>query len=357
MTKRTPLYDEHLKLNARFTEFGGWDMPVQYSSIMDEHNAVRTAAGIFDTSHMGIFVISGSQSTAFLNKVTTANVPALVTGQAKYSLFLNENGGIIDDLIIYKRQEDYVLVVNAGNLDKDFAWLKKNLIEDVDLEDISPATALLAFQGPNVVKLLQPLVKEDLKKVKYFSFFEPHFTFLTPQFTLLARTGYTGEDGFEIFISNESVKAMWQKLVALGAKPAGLGSRDTLRLEAAMPLHGHEIADDITPLEAGLNWVIYWDKEFIGKQALLAQKEKGVARHLVGFILESGIPRAHNELFIGDKRAGQVTSGTWSPTFKKGLGLGYVDQPLQEGDIISVLVHNQLRPAKIVKTPFYKRKK
>lgn len=357
MTKRTPLFEEHQKLNARFTEFGGWEMPVQYSSIMEEHTAVRTKAGLFDTSHMGIVFISGPGATAFLDKLTTANAGAIVEGQAKYAMFLNEQGGVIDDLIIYRRKDDYLLIINAGNTDKDLAWLTKNLPSDVTMKNTGSNLCLLALQGPDSEKILQPLVKESLAGLKYFRFMNVTLMPFSPFFVIVARTGYTGEDGFEIIISKDSAVPMWNLLVRGGAKPAGLGARDTLRLEAGMPLHGHEISDDISPLEAGLGWPIYWDKEFIGKEALLKQKKEGVKRHLTAFMMDAGVPRAHCEIVINGKPAGMIVSGTYSPTLKKGIALGYTDTPLKEGDHASIVVHGQPRDAVVVKSPFYKRKK
>lgn len=356
--KQIPLFALHEKLNARFTEFGGWNMPVQYSSIMDEHNAVRQHAGIFDTSHMGTFIFSGVSAEAFLNTMTTANISAVPAGKAKYSLLLNEKGGIIDDLIIYRRKNDFLMVVNAGNAEKDWNWFSSRKPADVDMKNISGDICLLALQGPDSVKLLQPMVKDDLAAMKYFSFIEkPTFTVITPAFGCVARTGYTGEDGFEIFISRENASVVWESLVAAGAKPAGLGCRDTLRLEACMPLHGHEITDDITPLEAELGWAVYWDKEFIGKAALVAQKAAGLKNFLTAFIAESGIPRAGCRINVNGKLAGMVVSGTYSPTFKKGLGVGYVNASLAEGAAIEIEIHGQMKAAKVVARPFYKRKK
>ncbi|MBN1622471.1 MAG: glycine cleavage system aminomethyltransferase GcvT [Endomicrobiales bacterium] len=353
--KQTPLYHEHKKLNARFVDFGGWDMPVIFTSILDEHNTVRNNCGLFDASHMGEFIVSGKNSADFLNKLTTANIPGLKTGEAKYTLFLNENGGIIDDLIVYRRENDFFVVVNAANLEKDFSWLQKHKSEGVNLENISDKTSLIAFQGPNAEKILQPLLKEDLKKLNYFNFLKPSFNFISPQFAILARTGYTGEDGFEIFVSNDSAVQIWQKLLSLGAKACGLGARDSLRLEAAMSLHGHDITENTTPIEAGLSWTIYWDKDFIGKNVIKEQKEKGPARFLKAFILETGIPRENCDIILDSKIIGKVTSGTFSPTLKKGICLGYINQKLDTGKEVKIMVHNQPRAAKVVKKPFYKR--
>ncbi|MCX5781443.1 MAG: glycine cleavage system protein T [Elusimicrobia bacterium] len=392
--KRTPLYEEHIKLNARMTEFGGWEMPVQYSSIINEHNAVRQHAGLFDASHMGEFVISGKNAAQFLDKVTVANIGSIIPGRAKYSMLLNEKGGVIDDIIIYRRPNDFFVVVNAGNIEKDFNWLQENLIDGVHpvresssltnkdvtitplsknksiypgqelvvssngviLENISDKIGLLALQGPESQKIMEKLVNDDLSQIKYFGFINPSWKEMKPEYSILARTGYTGEDGFEIFITNDGLKVLWNKLISMGVTPCGLGARDTLRLEACMPLHGHEINDDITPLEAGLDWAIFWDKDFIGKQALLKQKKEGLKKFLSAIIMEEGIPRAGCDILMQGKKTGIVKSGTFSPTFRKGIGLGYIEKPAKIGDILSVLIHNQEKSAKVVQRPFYKRK-
>jgi aminomethyltransferase len=217
---------------------------------------------------------------------------------------------------------------------------------------------LLALQGPDAEKILQPMVREDLRELRYFHFLTPTFIACAPSFAFLARTGYTGEDGFEICVPKEHAAFVWEKLLSAGAKPCGLGCRDTLRLEACMPLHGHEITEDITPLEAGLGWTVYWDKEFIGKNALLKQKEEGVKNHLIAFTMDGpGVPRAHYPILVNGAEAGSVTSGTFSPTLKKGIGVGYVNVPAAEGEKVAVMIHDQLRPATIVKKPFYKRQR
>ncbi|MFH1367836.1 MAG: glycine cleavage system aminomethyltransferase GcvT [Elusimicrobiota bacterium] len=355
--RRTPLYHEHEKLKAKFTEFGGWDMPVFYSSIIDEHNTVRNSAGIFDASHMGEFIVGGKDAVQYLNKITITDTGLLKPGQCKYSMFLNEKGGIIDDILIYRRENDFFVVVNAGNMPKDWDWVNWNKSGDVILENRSEEISLIALQGPGSKNIMQQFVKNNLDEVKYYTFFTPVFNDMSPKFALISRTGYTGEDGFEIFINNEAAPHMWQKLVAAGVKPCGLGARDTLRLEAGMPLHGHEITDDITPVEAGLNWAVNWDKDFIGKGVIAAQKEKGPAKKLVAFVLESGIPRQNFDIISNGQKIGQVASGTFSPTLKKGIGTGFVNVPLEIGAKIEIMIHNQPKPAVIVKKPFYKRNK
>jgi aminomethyltransferase len=355
--KHTPLFEVQKKSNPRFVDFGGWEMPVMFSSIIDEHNAVRNHAGIFDASHMGEFIISGSKAESFLNRVTTANVPELKPYQARYSFFLNENGGIIDDLIIYKRENDFLLIVNAGNLEKDFNWLKKNLFEGATLEDISGTTSLIALQGPDAEKILQPMLNVDLKTLKNFNFLIPSFKNYKPDFAVVSRTGYTGEDGFEILISNNLAPKMWEELLSKGAKPCGLGARDSLRLESAMSLHGHDINEETTPLEAGLGWAVYLEKEFIGKKALLKQVEKGLKKYLTAFILDSGIARDHSEIFFESEKIGEVTSGSFSPTLKKGICMGYINRKLEPGTKVNMIVHGQPKTASVVKKPFYKRPK
>jgi len=356
--KRTPLFEEQQKLGARFTEFGGWKMPVQFSSIINEHNAVRQKAGLFDASHMGEFVVSGKNASEFLGKVTVADMNALMQpGRAKYSMLLNENGGVIDDIIIYRRPLDFFVVVNAGNIDKDFAWLRKNLRDEVKLENVSDRFGLLALQGPESQKIMQELVRDDLSLLRHFNFFNPSWKEISPEYSMLARTGYTGEDGFEIFVTNDALKYLWNTILSLGVAPCGLGARDTLRLEAAMPLHGHEITDVITPLEAELDWAISWEKNFIGKDALLKQKKNGLSRFLLAFEMREGIPRAGCEITSSGRKVGAVVSGTFSPALKKGIGMGYVDKPMKPGDALRIVIHNQEKDAVVVKKPFYKRKK
>lgn len=356
VANRTVLYDEHRKLGAKFTAFGGWDMPVQYTSIMEEHAAVRTHAGVFDTSHMGVVRIAGAAAAEYLKKVTTAAVDRMAVGQAKYSFFLNESGGIVDDLIIYARPNDYLLVINAGNRETDIAWLAQHPMADVQIEDLSDKICLIALQGPAAERLLQPLVRDDLSRLRYFHY-APVVLETTATAVTLARTGYTGEDGFELFVPANHAATVWQMLCVAGARPCGLGCRDTLRLEACMPLHGHEIAADITPLEARLGRYICWDNNFIGKDALLRQKETRIPRILTAFTVVKGIPRAGHVIQLSGQPAGCVTSGSFSPTLKTGIALGYVDRPLKPGETADIVIYNQPRPAVVVEMPFYKRPK
>jgi aminomethyltransferase len=353
--KRTPLYDEHKKLGAKFTEFSGWEMPVQYTSIIDEHNAVRTNVGVFDTSHMGTFIVSGKDIEKFLNYVTLGNMSGLPDRKARYSMLLNEEGGIKDDVIVYKFGNEYMIVVNAGNLDKDFEWLNKHKPAGIEIENISGDISLLAVQGPNAVEILQSISDTDIINMKYFTVLELKLQWINADFCRIARTGYTGEDGFEIFISKNKTVELWKKLISLSVKPCGLGCRDTLRLEACMPLHGHEIDENINPLEAGFQKTINWDNDFIGKDKLVPLKDKPL-RKSVAFECLSGIARNSNKVFFGDKKIGYVTSGSFSPTFKKAIGMALIESDIQS-DNLEVAIHNNRRKIKIVPKPFYKRQK
>jgi glycine cleavage system T protein len=352
MLKQTPLYEEHKKLNAKFTEFGGWDMPVMYTSIIEEHNAVRTNAGIFDTAHMGTFIISGTDAGKFLDYVTISKISDLPLYKARYSMLLNNEGGIKDDIIVYKFENYYMMVVNAGNLDKDFKWLNEHKISDVEIKNISSEICLLALQGPKSVELISNIIEEKVSDMKYFTGRDVKFKNISAKFAKIARTGYTGEDGFEIFVSNDVASLVWDKILKLGAKPCGLGCRDTLRLEACMPLHGHEIDENITPLDAGFEKTIYWNNDFIGKNALDKNK---IAKKSVAFICEGSIARNGNKVFLNDKEVGYVTSGTFSPTFKKAIGLALIDYDVDEKMPLKISIHNNLRNIKIVKKPFYRR--
>ncbi|MDR1942715.1 MAG: glycine cleavage system aminomethyltransferase GcvT [Endomicrobium sp.] len=353
--KRTSLYDEHKKLRAKFTEFSGWEMPVQYTSIIDEHNAVRANVGMFDTSHMGTFIFSGNDIEKFLNYVTLGNISGLPDRKARYSMLLNEEGGIKDDVIVYKFGNEHMIVVNAGNLDKDFEWLNKHKPAGIEIENISGNISLLAVQGPNAVEILQSISDTDIINMKYFTILELKLKWINADFCRIARTGYTGEDGFEIFISKNKTVELWKKLISLSVKPCGLGCRDTLRLEACMPLHGHEIDENINPLEAGFQKTINWDNDFIGKDKLVHLKDKPL-RKSVAFECLSGIARNSNKVFFDDKKIGYVTSGSFSPTFKKAIGMALIESDVQS-DNLEVAIHNNRRKIKIVPKPFYKRQK
>jgi glycine cleavage system T protein len=353
--KRTSLYGDHKKLGAKFTEFGGWEMPVQYTSIIEEHNAVRTNVGVFDTSHMGTFIVKGENAEKFLNYVTLGNMSVLADKKARYSMFLNEDGGIKDDIIVYKFGSEYMIVVNAGNLNKDFEWLNKHKPTAIQIENISDDISLLAVQGPKAISILQSIADTDITSMKYFTITELKLKGIEANFCRIARTGYTGEDGFEIFISKEKVPKLWERLISLSVKPCGLGCRDSLRLEACMPLHGYEVDENINPIEAGFQKAINWDKDFIGKDKLVSIKDTPL-RKSIAFECLSGIARNANEVFWGDKKMGYVTSGSFSPSLKKAIGMALIDADVDSNNL-EVLIHNNKRKIKIVPKPFYKRQK
>jgi len=362
VAKRTPLFEAHKKSGARFIEFFGWEMPVQYTSIIEEHNAVRNNAGLFDTCHMGRIDVSGSDSLNFLQKPVPNNVSKLEKKQGLYTQMCYESGMIVDDIIIYKLDDDhFFVVVNGANREKDFKWMKKNKEGDVQLKDVSDELGMIAFQGPKSEKVLQKLTDYDLSKLKYFWIDDVEIDGIK---TRAARTGYTGEDGFEIYTVADKIELIWNKILQLGKSegvvPVGLGARDTLRLEACYMLYGNDIDDTTTPLEAPLSWTVKFDKgDFIGKEKLLEQKEKGVKKKFVGFeMIDRGIPRHGYKIFVDNKEIGHVTSGTFSPTLKKNIGLGYVDVKFKEiGKEINVQIRNNLYRAKIVMIPFYRRSK
>lgn len=362
MVKKTPLYEEHLKLGARMADFAGWQMPIQYTGIIDEHVAVRTHAGLFDVSHMGEFEFTGPDALECVNYLTANNAAALVDGQAQYSILLNEEGTVIDDVIVYRlTNEHFLMVVNASNIEKDFGWVTSKAKGNVKIANKSDDYALIAFQGPLAAPILSKLTDINLQTVSTFHF--KTGTVCDQKKCIIARTGYTGEDGFEIYTAPQSAPTIWQGILEQGkpqgVKPVGLGARDTLRLEMKYSLYGHEISDETNPLEAGLGWVVKLDKkcDFIGKKALMKIKEEGLKRKLVGFkMLERGIPRQGCDIMANDKKIGFVTSGTMSPSLKEAIGMGYV--PLEyskEGSKIWVDIRGAQRQAIIVKTPFYKR--
>lgn len=353
--KRTYLYDEHLKLGAKFTEFGGWDMPVQYTSIIDEHNAVRTNAGVFDTSHMGTFIIKGENAESFLNFVTLGNIAGLPDKKARYSMLLNYEGGIKDDVIVYNFGGEYMMVVNAGNLDKDWAWLNAHKPEGVILENRSADISLLAVQGPKASDIVRGLAETDIEEMKYFTCAQLKLKEINAQFCRIARTGYTGEDGFEVFISREQTKALWDKLMEAGVKPCGLGCRDTLRLEACMPLHGHEIDENINPADAGFQKTVKWENDFIGKEKLLPFKDNP-SKKIIAFECLQAIARNGNAVYLDGKKIGYVTSGSFSPTLKKAIGMALIDAGVNAAEL-EAEIHNNRRKIKEVQKPFYKRAK
>jgi aminomethyltransferase len=356
----------HLKLGGRMVPFGGWEMPVQYSGVIEEHKAVREQAGLFDVSHMGEFELKGPQALDLIQLVSVNNAAKLEIGQVQYSLMCYENGTVVDDILVYRLGEDhYWLVVNAGNIDKDWAWVndvhQKSGLKNLTLENLSAEVGQIALQGPLAEKILQPLVPGvDLSNL-FFYWAVKAPTVAGMQTLVLSRTGYTGEDGFEIYCKREDAMALWEAITeageAYGLIPAGLGARDTLRFEANLPLYGHEIDDKLTPLEAGLGFFVKLKKaaNFIGKAALQAQKDAGLTKKLVGFeMVERGIPRGGYELAKDGQVIGWVTTGTFGPTVQKNIGKGYVPAALAElGSEFDVVIRGKAVKAKVVETPFY----
>lgn len=362
--KRTPLFESYARYGGKTIDFGGWELPVQFSSIKDEHEAVRTKAGLFDVSHMGEIFVSGPDSLSYLQKLLTNDVSKLEDGQAQYTALCYEDGGTIDDLLVYKLgNERYLLVVNASNIEKDFEWMQKHRDGEVELDNASERFGLLALQGPLAENVLAALTEEDLSSIRPFRFKDQ--VAVAGQQVLVSRTGYTGEDGFEIYGSPEAVTALWDRILEAGESqgivPAGLGARDTLRFEAGLALYGQELSKDITPLEAGIGFAVKLkkDSDFIGKQALVEQKEAGVPRKSVGIeMIDKGIPRHGYTVYKGDEKIGEVTTGTQSPTLKKNIGLALLDAKHNElGTEVDVEIRNKRLKAKIVAAPFYKRSK
>lgn len=355
---KTPLHPLYAKYGAKTIDFGGWDLPVQFSGIKEEHEAVRTHAGVFDVSHMGEILVEGKESTEYLDKVLTNNVSKLKAGRAQYNIVCHETGGTVDDLVAYKfSDEKYLLVVNAANTEKDFNWLKDHVTEDAKVSNVSSEYGQLAVQGPEAEKLLATLTDTDLSAIPFFGFEEN--VQVAGKSALVSRTGYTGEDGFEIYTKAQDVAAVFEALLQAGVKPIGLGARDTLRFEANFALYGQELSKDITPLEAGLNFAVKLKKEadFIGKEALIKQKEEGIPRKVVGIeMIDRGIPRTGYKVFVDGHEIGEVTSGTQSPTLGKNLGLVLVKTEFANvGQVVEVEVRNKKLQAKVVETPFYKR--
>ena len=361
MAEKTPLYEKHVALGARMTEFAGFFMPLQYTGIVGEHQNVRTAVGVFDLSHMGEILVTGSKAQDFLNYVTTNDVSSLTPGAVQYNLLTNENGGVIDDILIYRVPEGFYLVVNAANKDKDFQWLSSHKLDETAVVDLSPSTALLAVQGPNALPVTEKVLEYELESMRYYSFADLLYH---GERIRVSRTGYTGEDGFEIYLPPHLAPQLWEELLAVGKpygiQPIGVGARDTLRLEMRMSLYGNELTEEITPLEAGLGKFVDFDKgDFIGREALLKQKAAGVKQKLVGFVLkERGIPRQGYKILKQGQPIGFVTSGSMSPSTQKAIGLGYVDsEHAKAGNIIEIEIRNQKVPAEIIKGRFVIKKK
>jgi aminomethyltransferase len=357
---RTPLYAAHRRAGAKIVEFAGWEMPVQYSGVIDEHVAVRTRAGLFDVSHMGEIEVRGPGALELCQKITANDIGRLKLQQAQYNLLINENGGIVDDVIFYRIEPSYFLIcVNASNSDKDFTWIEKHVGGEVEIRNASSDYAQLAVQGPLAQQILQPLTSLSVGEIKPFFFASGDVSSIR---CLVARTGYTGEDGFELYCDSADGEKLWNALLEngrpMGLQPAGLGARDTLRLEKGYPLYGHELDDTITPLEAGLEWVIKWSKgPFVGREVLLKQKEEGVKRKLIGLeLLEMGIARSHYPVLKDGNPIGRVTSGTQSPTLGKAIALAYViAQESTIGNTVEVEIRRRSVRAKVVPLPFYQR--
>jgi aminomethyltransferase len=362
--KKTPLYEKHIALNAKIIDFGGWGMPVQYTNVIEEHKATRSAAGLFDICHMGEIEVKGPQALDFLQLVLTRNLADQEIGQVKLSALLNYEGGIIDDLTVYKMAKDsYMLVTNATTKDRDWQWIKSIQRDkgfDCNLKDISNKTGKLDLQGPSAEEILQTLTSDNLKNLRFYHFFESHVSGIP---SIISRSGYTGEDGFEIYASADKIGDIWDKFMAtgerLGMKPAGLGARDTLRLEAGMMLNGQDMSETVTPLQVPYSWLIDWNKEFIGSVVLKMQKNSGIKKKLAGLeMTDRGIARHGYKVCHEAQEIGVVTSGTFSPTLNKAIGLAFIDIAFSAPETeISIEIRNSMNGAKIVKLPFYKRPK
>jgi len=365
--KRTPLYQAHIDLGGKMVDFGGWNMPVQYTGgVIEEHMRTRTQAGLFDVSHMGEIWVEGEDAIPFVNAITTNDVTKLVDGQAHYSALTNENGGVVDDLLVYRFDQDkLLLVVNASTTDKDWDWITSHKgDQNITLTNASADYCQIAVQGPLATVILEKLTDTDLDEIKYY-----HFTtgIVDGVDAIISRTGYTGEDGFEVYADADKARQIWDKLLDAGyygtntgILPAGLAARNTLRLEAGMSLYGHELSDEITPLEANLGWITKLQKgPFTGSDKLAAQKEKGVERKLVGFeMLDRGIARDGFDVYIDNKKVGYVTSGSPAPFLKKNIGLALVPSEFANvGQGLKIDVRGKHLSAEVVPAPFYKRQK
>jgi len=356
----TALTDKHISLGAKMVPFAGYNMPVQYEGINAEHATVRKAVGVFDVSHMGEFILKGENALDLIQRVISNDASKLYDGKVQYAYLPNEDGGIVDDLLIYRIDEQsYMLVVNASNIEKDWNWIQKFNTKGVEMHNISDKTSLLAVQGPKAAEALQSLTEIDLASMEYYTFTKG--TFAGVENVVVSATGYTGAGGFEIYCDNEHAEKVWDAVFEAGApfniKPIGLGARDTLRLEMGFCLYGNDIDDTTSPIEAGLGWVTKFTKAFTNSEALLAQKEAGVQRKLVGFeMIDRGIPRHDYEIVDeAGNVIGKVTSGTQSPSLQKAIGMGYVNKAnAKEGAEIYISIRNNNIKAKIVKFPFYK---
>ncbi|MBI3519308.1 MAG: glycine cleavage system aminomethyltransferase GcvT [Bacteroidetes bacterium] len=359
--KNTALTQKHISLGAKMVPFAGYNMPVSYSGLNDEHATVRNAVGVFDVSHMGEFILKGDKALDLIQRVTSNDASVLTDGKAQYSCLPNNDGGIVDDLIVYRIDEKtYMLVVNASNIEKDWNWISKHNTAGVDMKNISEETSLLAIQGPNATAVLQKLTDVTLADIPYYSFAKGKFNGIDN--VVISNTGYTGAGGFEIYFKNEDAENMWDAIFEagkeFGIKPIGLGARDTLRLEMGFCLYGNDIDDTTSPIEAGLGWITKFTKDFTNRAAIEKQKTEGVTKKLVGFeMIDRGIPR--HDYQIADANGtviGKVTSGTQSPTLNKAIGMGYVNKDFAKADTeIFIVIRDKAIKAKVTKIPFLKK--
>lgn len=360
LIKKTPFYQRHVSLGAKILPFAGYEMPITYNGVIEEHECVRNNAGLFDVSHMGEFILRGPHAIDLIQKTTSNDASKLVDGKVQYSCFPNDKGGIVDDLLVYRIKEDqYMLVVNASNIEKDWNWLKENDEWNVEMEDISTRTALLALQGPKATEILSKVSSSEVASMEYYTFQRGNL--LDINNVLISATGYTGSGGFELYFDAKEAEKVWDAIMEageeFGLQPAGLAARDTLRLEMGFCLYGNDINDETSPIEAGLGWITKFTKDFINSEALKQQKEDGVTKKLVAFeVIDKGIPRKDYEIVDeSGSTIGIVTSGTMSPSTKKAIGLGYVDKQHSKIESeIYILVRAKKLKAKVVKLPFYK---
>jgi len=359
--KKTALYEKHVALGAKMVPFAGYEMPVRYGSEIEEHHAVRKSVGMFDVSHMGEFMVRGPQALSLIQKVSSNDASKLSPGKVQYSCMPNDKGGIVDDLLVYMlNEEEYMLVVNASNIQKDWDWIMQNNSMKADLENISDNISLLAVQGPNAEKTLQKLTGVDLSSLSYYTFSTGNIGAITGG-AVLSATGYTGAGGFEVYVYNEYAPKVWDEIMKAGKefdiKPAGLGARDTLRLEMGYALYGNDIDDSTSPIEAGLGWITKFNKDFINSAYLKKQKEEGISKKLTAFAMEDkGIPRSEYEILNKDEEViGHVTSGTMSPSLGYGIGMGYIQKEYAKAETeILIAIRKRRLKAKVVKLPFYK---
>lgn len=355
--KKTSLYEKHVELNAKIVPFAGFEMPLQYEGVIKEHLAVRSTAGVFDVSHMGEFIVRGKNSEKFLNYVTINDVSKIEIGQAQYSAMCYDDGGIVDDLLIYRYNEYYMLVVNASNIEKDFNWLNEYLFDDVTLENRSDEISLIAVQGPKSREILLKISESDISELPFYHFIKGKVAGCA---VTIARTGYTGELGYEIYGANDLMPKIWDELFKIGKPmglvPVGLAARDTLRLEMKFCLYGNDIDETIHPYEAGLGWITKVDKgDFIGREAIVDRKANMSRRLVCVEIIDRAIPRQGYEIFIDDEKSGYFTSGGQSPSLQKGIGLAYIKRPYtKSGTEIEVEIRGKRKRAIIIKPPFYK---